>query len=61
MPAYEIVNNTSVTAGTFITEKHITDRSKVAVLGPTVVTNLFGTDDPIGKDIKIGNGIYTVV
>ncbi len=41
MPAYEKVNNTSVSEGTFITENAYTNRDKVAVLGPTVVTNLF--------------------
>jgi len=60
-PDYEIVNNTPVTAGVFITEKHITNRDKVAVIWPTIVTNLFDTIDPIGKDIRIGNSIYTVV
>ncbi len=61
IPDYEIVNNTSVTAGTFITASAVENREKVAVLGPTVVTNLFETEDPIGKTIKIGNSLYTVV
>lgn len=60
-PDYEIVNNTPVTAGVFVTESHIDARSKIAIIGPTVVTNLFGTLDPIGKDIRIGSSIYTVV
>ncbi|MFZ2256245.1 MAG: ABC transporter permease [Patescibacteria group bacterium] len=59
-PDYEIVNNTPVTAGVFVTEGHIDARSKIAIIGPTVVTNLFGTLDPIGKDIRIGSSIYTV-
>lgn len=40
-PAYEKVNNTPVTSGVFITDQANTSRDKVAVLGPTVVTNLF--------------------
>ncbi|MDD2693767.1 MAG: ABC transporter permease [Candidatus Gracilibacteria bacterium] len=60
-PDYETVNNTSVTAGTFITQSAVDNREKVAVLGPTVVTNLFETEDPIGKTIKIGNSLYTVI
>ncbi len=58
---YEKVNNTTVTDGTFITENANTSRDKVAVIGPTVVTNLFGTEDPIGKTIRIGNALFTVV
>lgn len=61
LPAYESVNNTSVTAGTFITEAANIGRDKVAVIGPTVATNLFGTDDPLGKTIRIGNVLFTVV
>lgn len=60
-PDYEVVNNTSVTAWVFITENAIHNRDKVAVIGPTVVTNLFWTTDPIGRDIRIGSSIYTVV
>ena len=60
-PDYETVNNTPVSAGVFITQTAITNRDKVVVIGPTVVTNLFDTIDPIGKDIRIGNNIYTVV
>jgi putative ABC transport system permease protein len=59
-PSYEIVNNTPVTAGTFITEAQNTNRDKVAVIGSTVVTNLFGTEDPIGKTIRIGNTLFQV-
>ena len=55
------MNNTSVTVGTFITDEADTNRDKVAVLGPTVATNLFGTEDPIGKTIRIGNVLFTVV
>lgn len=60
-PAYGKVNNTSVTSGTFITTEANTNRDKVAVIGPTVVTNLFGTEDPLGKTIRIGNVLFTVV
>jgi putative ABC transport system permease protein len=60
-PEYEIVNNTSVTAGIFITASAVKNRDKVAVLGPTVVTNLFESEDPIGKTIRIGTSLYTVV
>ncbi len=36
-------------------------KTKVCVLGPTVATRLFGTDDPIGHVIRIGRAPYRVV
>lgn len=61
LPIYEKVNNAVVVTWTFITEKANNDRDKVAILGPTVVTNLFGTIDPLGKTIRIGKILFTVV
>lgn len=61
LPIYEKVNNATVVSGTFITEQANNNRDKVVVLGPTVVTNLFGNIDPIGKTIRIGKTLFTVI
>ncbi|MCX6723401.1 MAG: ABC transporter permease, partial [Candidatus Staskawiczbacteria bacterium] len=54
---YPSVRNLSVDQGVFIAQQDIDSYSKVAVVGPTVVTDLFGTDattsDAIGQIIKI--------
>ena len=42
-------------SGDFFTEKDIISRAKVAVLGQTVVKQLFADDDPIGQQIRIRN------
>lgn len=60
-PEYETAKNTSVSEGIFITEQAYKNRDKVAVIGPTVVTNLFGAKNPIGETIRIGNFLFTVV
>ena len=36
-------------------------RSRVAVIGPTVATNLFGTENPVGKNIRIDNQPFKVI
>jgi putative ABC transport system permease protein len=36
-------------------------KAKVCVLGTTVATKLFGTEDPIGKSIRIGRHSYRIV
>ncbi len=60
-PQYETINNTPVTNGSFITEAAYSGREKVAVIWPTVVSNLFSGEDPIGKTIRIGNVLFTVI
>ena len=62
---YPEVRNLSIDQGVFITQQDIDSISKVAVLGPTAVTDLFGTDavasDAIGQTIKIDKLQFTVV
>ena len=48
-------------AGAFFTNKDENTRARVAVLGQTVVTNLFANIDPIGKTIRIGKAPFRVV
>ena len=62
---YPLVRNLSVDQGVFISTQDVDNASKVAVLGPTVVTDLFGTDatasDAIGQTIKINKMEFKVV
>lgn len=60
-PAYASVNNITVTSGNFISETQNTNRDKVVVIGPTTATNLFDTEDPLGKTIRVGNTLFTVI
>lgn len=60
-PDYEIVRNFKVNYWQFITQENIKNVDKVATLWISVAKTLFGTDNPIGKDIIIGNSIFTVV
>jgi len=62
---YPEVRNLNIDQGVFITSQDVTNYSKVAVLGPTTVTDLFGTDavasDAIGQTIKINKIEFQVV
>ena len=60
-PDYLTVRNSSVQYWAFITQANIDNIDKVAILGSTTATTLFGTEDPIGKDINVWNNILTVV
>ena len=48
-------------SGRFISQQDINIIAKVCVLGQTVVTNLFGTLDPIDKWIRVNNIPFRVV
>jgi len=53
-PDYATVRNVQTSEGTFITEQNVKSLSRVAVLGPTAQTDLFGENSsPIGQTIRI--------
>ena len=49
-PSYSEARKTPVEAGTFLTQADETAHNRVVVLGQTVVTNLFGNQDPARAD-----------
>jgi len=63
--AYSIVRNLDLISGSFISD--INDRSigRVAVLGPTVMTDLFGenisAEDVVGQVVRISGGNFKVL
>ncbi|WP_251454208.1 ABC transporter permease [Veillonella intestinalis] len=58
---FQYINNWTVKSGRFITATQVDRRERVAVIGSTVATNLFGAEDPVGKDIRIKNNPYKVI
>lgn len=60
-PNYPAVRNFPVEQGSFLTEDDNRFTRRVAVLGKTVVENLFGEENPIGQYIKIKRSIFQVV
>jgi putative ABC transport system permease protein len=60
-PRFLDVRDLSVADGSAFTQQDVDSANKVAVLGKTVVTNLFGDIDPVGQGIRIGKVPFTVV
>jgi putative ABC transport system permease protein len=51
---YPDVHNVNINTGAFFTDQQNSSLERVAVLGPTVVTDLFGSStDPIGQKVRI--------
>ncbi len=60
-PADAIVHPDQLDHGRFISAADVTNKSRVAVVGSQVVTDLFGGLDPVGKSIKINGILFQVV
>lgn len=63
-PSYAQIRNIDMNEGTFITASQSSSLSKVAVIGSTVATDLFGANatstNLIGKAIRINNMQFTI-
>ena len=55
------VNNWTMTSGRFFSDKNVQNRERVAVVGQTVVKNLFADEDPVGKEIRVKNIPFRVI
>ena len=58
---YGDMRATIPTVGRWFTEEEIRKRDKVAIIGVTVVKELFGNSNPLGKTIKINRINFTVI
>ena len=62
-PAYSAVHNLTVASGAFIASRDVDTQGKVAVVGPTVVSDLFGsaTANVVGQTIRINKIAFRIV
>lgn len=58
---YPEVYNFQIERGRFFNERELIERSRVAVLGKTMAEELFGSENPLGKKIRIGRVIFEVI
>lgn len=60
-PDYAIAHNLEIDNGSFVNAQQSNSVSKVAVIGPTVASDLYGEEDPIGKNIRIKSTNFKVI
>lgn len=60
-PDYLDVKAASIASGRFISPEELNNRSNIAVIGQTVVNQLFGGQSPVGKIISLKGQSFTVV
>lgn len=61
-PTYAEIHKVEIESGTFITQLDVDSMAKIAVLGPTTVSDLFGdTASPIGSTIRVNGQMLRIV
>lgn len=60
-PEFMVVNNWELEDGIMFTEKDVRAAKPYAVIGQTVVNELFGLQNPLGKNIRLKGKPFTVI
>ncbi|MBN1994714.1 MAG: ABC transporter permease, partial [Anaerolineae bacterium] len=58
---YAEVRNLKVASGRFLTEEDVAQKSHVVVIGPELASDLFGDENPVGLNVRIGGQPFQVV
>ncbi|NKE71775.1 ABC transporter permease [Candidatus Manganitrophus noduliformans] len=61
LETYREIRNYDVDRGRFLAAEDSAEFKKVTVLGTEIVKELFGSADPLGQDVKIGDHRFIVV
>lgn len=62
MPTYRQVRDLQLTDGSFIADRDVLSLTKVAVVGPQVVTHLFGEGaNPVGQSVRINKMTFRII
>jgi len=60
-PNYALVHSVTMQSGSFITTQDVTGLRDVVVVGPQVVSDLFGGANPTGQTVRINKIPFTVI
>jgi putative ABC transport system permease protein len=61
-PNYSSVRNQTLSSGRFITQQEMDNHATVAVIGSSIVDDLFGSSNGVlGQKIRIGSNLYQII
>jgi putative ABC transport system permease protein len=60
-PTYATARDNKITSGRMFTSADVKQHRRYVVLGPTVVTNLFGGQDPVGQSVRVNGTSFQVI
>ena len=55
------VSTVEIAAGRFLNAAEVTDSARVVVLGDDLAGDLFGSENPIGQEVRIAGDLFTVI
>lgn len=58
---YQSLKSLTIIDGNFFSDDDVLEGNKVLVIGHQIALDAFGTESPVGKEVKLENGIYTVI
>ncbi len=58
---FSYIHNMPVESGSFISAEDVLSKKKVAVIGHTVLKELFHNENPLGKQMTVAGGRFTVI
>src|SRR5699024_554674 len=61
LPSYEEIRNQGVSAGRYIIQADVDNRSAVCVVGVDIAEDLFGTTDVVGNTLSIDGRKFRIV
>lgn len=60
-PSYQQIKDYQVAEGSFFTAADESQHDRVAVIGQTVATNLFGNADPVGSNVQFNGVTFQII
>ncbi len=60
-PSYQQARDYTIASGSWFTRAQENEHSRVLVVGPTVVSELFGGQDPVGQTVQVNGTGYQVI
>lgn len=60
-PGYQVIRKLKLRQGSFIAERDVASAAAVCVIGETIVRQLFQTENPIGKTIRVANIPFEII
>ena len=60
-PSYEAARSYTMAEGSWFTSADVQNHNRVLVVGPTVVSELFGGSDPVGQAIQVNGTNFQII